>query len=391
MKQPLRKSYKYRIYPARVQESKLENQFSMCRHLYNWNLAERIDAYRKDGTTISYNQQQNRLPALKKERPWFRSVYSQVLQDVLKRLDKSYQGFFRRVKAGETPGFPKFKKRGQWNSITYPQYSKRPDAVIPVPKIGNIKLVCHRKPPDNAKIKTLTITREACKWFACFSVEIPATTEPEQNLLPPVGIDMGLIDFFYASDGSQVSVPGYFRKKEKQLQRLQRRLSESSKGTNKYRKILKTLQKCHYRVKCQRNDFLHKEANRLLSRSDTIFHEKLEIRNMIRRPRPKQDEATGEYLPNGASAKSGLNKSIADAGWGRFFEFLHYKAGELCKRVVPVPPHYTSQICSSCGMLVKKSLSTRTHRCECGFVANRDHNAALNILRIGMDTLQTPV
>ncbi len=112
---------------------------------------------------------------------------------------------------------------------------------------------------------------------------------------------------------------------------------------------------------------------------------------MIRRPKPKQDETTGEYLPNGASAKSGLNKSIADAGWGRFFEFLHYKAEELCKRVISIPPHYTSRICSSCGMLVKKSLSTRTHRCECGFVANRDYNAALNILRIGMDTLQTSV
>jgi len=109
---------------------------------------------------------------------------------------------------------------------------------------------------------------------------------------------------------------------------------------------------------------------------------------MIRRPKPKQDEKTGEYLPNGASAKAGLNKSIADAGWGRFFEFLRYKAEELCKQVVPVPPYYTSQMCSSCGVLVKKSLSTRTHRCECGFVANRDHNAALNILRIGMDTLQ---
>ncbi|MBF0257984.1 MAG: transposase [Desulfamplus sp.] len=109
---------------------------------------------------------------------------------------------------------------------------------------------------------------------------------------------------------------------------------------------------------------------------------------MIRRPKPKQDQETGEYLPNGASAKAGLNKSIADAGWGRFFEFLRYKAEELCKQVVPVPPCYTSQLCSSCGVLVKKSLSTRTHRCECGFVANRDYNAALNILRIGMDTLQ---
>ncbi|MCP4117230.1 MAG: transposase, partial [Desulfobacteraceae bacterium] len=237
-------------------------------------------------------------------------------------------------------------------------------------------------------VKTLTITKEAGKWFACFSVEISIPTEPKQDLLPPVGVDMGLIDFFYVSDGSQVSVPKHLRKKEQQLQGLQRRLSNTIKGTKQYRKILKALQKCHYRIKCRRNDFLHKKANELLNKSDTIFHEKLTIQNMIRRPKPRQDKETYEYLPNGASAKAGLNKSIADAGWGRFFQLLRYKANDLCKHVVSVPPHYTSQICSSCGKTVKKSLSTRTHRCECGFVANRDHNAALNILRIGMDTFQ---
>jgi len=384
-----KKSFKYRIYPTKSQVSTLENQFSMCRHLYNWNLAERIDAYEEDETTISYNQQQNKLPALKEERPWFKSIHSQVLQDVLRRLDKGYKSFFRRVKNGETPGFPKFKKRGQWNSITYPQYQKRPtNSCIAVSKVGNIEIVYHRDIPEEANIKTLTITKEAGKWFACFSVESPVATELKQDQLPPVGIDMGLIDFFYASDGSQVSIPKYLRKKEKQLQRLQRRLSKAKKGTKRYRKILRALQKCHYRVKCQRNDFLHKKANELLNKSNTIFHEKLVVQNMIRRPKPKQDEETGKYLSNGASTKAGLNKSIADAGWSRFFEFLRYKAERLCKQVVSVPPHYTSQVCSSCGVIVKKSLSTRTHRCECGFVANRDHNAAINILRIGMDTLQ---
>ena len=387
-----RKSFKYRIYPTKSQETTLENQFSMCRHLYNWNLAERIEAYQKDGTTISYNQQQNNLPHLKEERPWFKSVHSQVLQDVLRRLDNGYQAFFRRIKNAETPGFPKFKKRGQWDSITFPQYQKRPtDSGVFVSKVGNIEIVYHREIPEDARTKTLTITKEAGKWFACFSVEITITMEPKQDLLPPIAIDMGLIDFFYASDGSQVSIPQPLRKKEKQLQRLQRRLAKAQKGTKRYRKILKAIQKCHYRVKCRRNDFLHKKANELLNKSDTIFHEKLKVQNMIRRPKPKQDEETGEYLPNGASAKAGLNKSIADAGWGRFFGFLRYKANELCKQVVSVPPHYTSQICSSCGETVKKSLSTRTHRCECGFVANRDHNAALNILRIGMDTLQASI
>ena len=122
----VRKSYKYRIYPTKSQVTNIENQFSMCRYLYNWNLAERIEIYAKEKETVSYNQQQNNLPSLKKEKPWFKSVYSQTLQDVLKRLDKGYKAFFRRMKKGENPGFPKFKKRGQWNSITYPQYSKIP-------------------------------------------------------------------------------------------------------------------------------------------------------------------------------------------------------------------------------------------------------------------------
>ena len=385
----INKSFKYRIYPSKSQMSTLENQFSMCRHLYNWNLAERIEAYQRDGATISYSQQQNKLPSLKEERPWYKSIHSQVLQNVLHRLDVAYQAFFRRVKEGGVPGFPKFKKRGQWNSITYPQYRKRPtQSGVFVSKVGTIKIVYHWEIPENSNIKTMTITKEAGKWFACFSVELPLKLEHKPEPLPPLGIDMGLIDFYYDSNGDQVTIPKHYRQKEKQLKRLQRRLSRAKKGTKRYLKLLGALQKCHYRVRCQRNDFLHKHANDLLLKSDVIFHEDLAIKNMVRRPKPKQDDETGGYVPNGASAKAGLNKSIGDAGWGSFFTFLTYKATYLGKQVIPVPPHYTSQICSACGKTVKKSLSTRTHCCECGFTANRDHNAALNILRIGMDTLQ---
>ena len=382
------KSGKYRIYPTKSQISNMENQFSMCRHLYNWSLVERKESYEYDGSTISYYNQAVQLPLLKKERPWYKGVYSQVLQDVLKRLDEAYQGFFRRVKAGENPGFPKFKKRGQWDSITYPQYSKTPGSVIQVPKIGNVRMVCHRGIPDNAKVKTLIIIKEGGRWFACFSFEYLLEIEPKQDMLPPIGIDLGLKDFLYTSDGIHVPAPKYLRAKEKQLKRLQRRLSKTTKRSKKYYKILRAIQKCHYRIRCRRSDFLHKTANDLLAISDTIFHEDLKIKNMIRKPKPKQDE-DGAWAPNGASAKAGLNKSIADASWGQFLDILKYKAVEAGKMLLAVPPHYTSQICSACDNMVKKSLSVRTHRCSCGFVAHRDHNAALNILRIGMDTLQT--
>lgn len=384
-------AYKYRIYPTRSQASRLENQFSMCRYLYNWNLEERINAYKDRGETISYNQQQNALPGLKKERPWFKSVHSQVLQDVLRRLDRAYDNFFRRVKQGfEAPGFPRFKKPGAWDSITYPQYRDIPGIDhIKVSKIGDIKIRYHRDLPNNARIKTLTISKEAGKWFACFSFEGIVSNEPKQEIMTrTLGIDMGLNDFWYDSGGEHTPAPKYLRRSEKKLKRLQARLARAKekKDWPRFQKLKKALAKCHYRVKCQRNDFLHKTANDLLSKADLIVYEDLKIKNMIRRPRAKQDES-GKYLPNGAGAKAGLNKSMADAGWGKFLSILGYKARMLGKEIIAVNPAYTSQKCSGCGEMVKKALSVRTHKCpHCSLVLNRDHNAAINILRLGLQS-----
>ncbi|MCP4744912.1 MAG: helix-turn-helix domain-containing protein [Desulfobacteraceae bacterium] len=140
-----RKAFKYRIYPRKSQITALENQFSMCRYLYNWNFQDRIDKYKKDSISVTYNDQANKLSELKKQLPWFKSVYSQVLQDVLKRLGKGFQSFFQRTKQGGVPGFSKFKKKGQWNSITYPQYKKHSADIISVPKVGNIKMRCYRR------------------------------------------------------------------------------------------------------------------------------------------------------------------------------------------------------------------------------------------------------
>jgi putative transposase len=357
----------------------------MCRYLYNWSLEERITAYEADGPSVSYYDQQNKLPELKKDRPWFKSVHSQVLQSTLKRLDTAYQNFFRRAKAKESPGFPKFKKKGQWNSILYPQYRTTPGPITIVPKVGKVKTVFHRPLPDNANIKTLSILKQAGKWFACFSFEAPLIIELKQESLPSVGIDMGLIDFFYTSDGDHRPVPKLFRRKETQLKRLQKRLSVAPKRSVKSAKILKAIQKVHYRIQCQRSDYLHKEANDLLSKYSIVCCEKLNIKNMIKRPKAKL--VNSEYVPNGACRKSGLNKSIADVGWGKFFEFLKYKSISLSKTVVFVNPAYTSQTCSNCGQIVKKALSTRTHSCDCGYSVPRDLNAALNILRLGMETL----
>ena len=363
----------------------------MCRHLYNWSLAERKATYEATGQSVSYRQQQNSLPELKVQKPWFKGVHSQVLQDTLRRLDKAYDNFFRRAqKGGEARGYPKFKKRGSWNSITYPQYNGYPIGnCIRIPKIGEVRLVLHRPIPKLARIKTLTVMKEAAnRWFVTVSFELPILLQHAPNESTEViGIDLGCTDLYYASDDSHVEAPRFFRKAQANLQKLQRRFSKEKKYTPRWYKRLKALGKAHAKVRRKRQDFLHKEASKLLGRTDVVVCEDLKIANLTRRPKPKQDES-GTYVPNGAKAKSGLNISILDAGWGMFVQTLRYKAAERGKQVITVSPQYTSQRCSACGEIVKKSLSHRTHRCGCGFVAHRDHNAALNILRLGLESLE---
>jgi putative transposase len=355
----------------------------MCRHLYNWNLKQRIEVYKAEKRTVSYCEQQNALPELKKERPWFKHVYSQVLQDVLKRLDKAYQRFFT-----QRHGFPKYKKKGQWNSITYSQYEDLPEnGMITVPKVGKIKLVYHRPIPENALIKTLTIIQEGGKWFACFSVELPDRLEPKPKQTSAIGIDLGLNSFIYSSNGEALAAPRYLQKVRESLSRLQRKLSKIEKRTTKYFKTLRALQKVYYRLRCKRLSFFYNQAHSLFEQNDIVIVEDLDIGPMTKRPDPQKDEG-GQYLPNGATQKARLNASIYDASWGMFLGVLKHVANKLGKQVVTVEPAYTTQRCSSCGTLVKKGLSERTHRCPvCSYTANRDYNAAKNILRLGLESL----
>ncbi|MCP4748672.1 MAG: transposase [Desulfobacteraceae bacterium] len=268
MQVTLRKFFKYRIYPTKFQISMLENQFSMCRYLYNWNLQDRIDTYKKDNISVTYNDQANKLPELKNQRPWFKSVYSkfiyyQVLQDVLKRLDKGFQSFFQRTKQGGIPGFAKFKKKGQWNSITYPQNKKHPSDIISAPKVGDIKMRCHHPIGESAKVKTLTITKDADKWFACFSVEHTLGIEPKQDVSTAIGIDLGLKDFVYASDRDSMPAPRYLRKREKQLKRLQRRLCRAKKGLTNITSFLKLFRNVITGSSAQETTFFTKRLNRI--------------------------------------------------------------------------------------------------------------------------------
>jgi putative transposase len=332
------------------------------------------------GKYINYYDQANQLPDIKDIREEYRDIHSQVLQDVLRKADKAFQAFFARCKRGATPGFPRFKGRNQFDSFTYPQggYSLTHDHRVCLSKIGSIKVKLHRQ--LHGTIKTCTIKREGECWYVMFACEVEH--ECLEVCDEAVGIDLGLLHFATLSDGSTIENPRYYRKAEEKLEHLQQALARKKRGSHRRKKAVKQVAKAHRKVANQRKDFLHTASHTLVNTYGLIVFEELQPANMSKRPKPRQDEQ-GNYVPNGAAAKGGLNKSIVDAGWAMFQQFCTYKAANAGRDVLFVNPKYTSQICSGCGQVRKKELSERWHSCECGTELDRDHNAAINILALG--------
>jgi len=332
------------------------------------------------GKSLNYYDQANQLPEIKDIREEYNGIHSQVLQDVLRRVEKAFKRFFARWKSGETPGYPRFQGRNRYDSFTYPQggSSLTADNRVCLSKIGSIKVKVHRE--IKGTIKTCTIKREGDAWYAVFACEVEAEPLPENH--HAVGIDLGLLHFATLSDGSTIENPGHYRRAEKHLKKGQEALSWKKRGSHRRKKAVKCRAKAHRKVANQRRDFLHKQSRKLVNAYGTIVFEEVQPANMSKRPKPKQDE-NGTYLPNGAAAKGGLNKSINDAGWSQFVQFCTYKAARAGRNVVQVNPRYTSQVCSGCGQIRKKELSERWHSCECGAELDRDHNAAINILALG--------
>jgi len=377
-----KKAFKYRLYPTRQHEQALVKTLALCRELYDASLEERTEAYRMSKVTITYNQQAKELLEIKELRPEYNDIHSQVLQDTLRRVEKAMQNFFRRVKAGEKAGYPRFKSFNRFDSFTYPQsgFSFTQDNRVCLSKIGTIKMKLHR--PIEGQIKTCTIKREIDHWYIVFTCEVEAT-EPKPTNNEVVGIDLGVTHFAALSNGTIIDNPRHFRHSQKRLAKIQQKLSRCKKGSHRRAKVKRQVAKLHRKIKNQRKDFLHKQSRKLVNFYGTIIFEDLQTANITRRPKPKQDEQTGAYLPNGASAKAGLNKSILDAGWSQFQRYCFYKAEDAGRNIVLVSPNKTSQICSGCGQIRKKELAERWHSCECGTELDRDHNAALNILRLG--------
>lgn len=363
------KSYRFRLFPTKSQVRILERQLELCRQVYNDTLAYRKNAWEKEQRAISRFETQNRLPQLKVDHPEFKEIHSLTLQNVVLRVELAFKAFFRRVQSGENPGYPRFKGKGRYDSITYPQSGFGLDSgKLHLSKIGDIKIKLHR--PIEGKIKTCTIRRMPTgKWFACFSFDMGEVILPPWKDGSIVGIDVGLESFAILSNGEKIPNPRFFREEEKELARVQRKFSKAQKGTPERKKALKVVERVHERIANRRNDFANKVSRQLVDHFGVIVFEDLDIRNMLK--------------------NHCLAKSISDVAWNMLVKATESKAAYAGSKVVLVDPRQTSQMCSRCGLIVKKELSERVHSCsECGLSMDRDFNAAINILRLGMQSLR---
>lgn len=379
---------KFRLYPTPAQETVLRQTLDTCRDVYNSLVNWRKNDYEINGAAPSYYDQKKALPVWKKAHPELCGVHSQVLQDVCKRVDLAFLAFFRRIKLGETPGYPRTKGAGYYDSLTYTQsggYSVG-EKSISFSKLGIIKAVIHRALPGVPK--TCTVRRQSGKWFATITCKADVDVLPETS--NTIGIDVGLNHFAITSDAEFIDNPRFFRQGEKALAKASRKFDrvKNKHRSPERRKAKRVLARKHERIRNQRHNFVHQLARDLVNRFGVIGVENLNVDNMVLTPKPKPDaDNPGNFLPNGASRKAGLNKSIADAAWSMFRTILTHKAESAGRLVVGVPPAYTSQDCSGCGTRVPKALKERWHSCpnpDCLLSLHRDVNAAKNILNIAL-------
>ena len=368
------KSLKYILRPTKKQEKILTTHIEECRLLYNQLVCARVQAWQQKHKSLSCYDQIKTMPLMKKQRPEFTQVYSQVLQQVAVRVDLAFKGFFRRLKekskTGEKAGFPRYKNENRYDSITYPQFAngcRLDDKGLRLGSIGCIRVVQHR--PLEGVPKSCTITRTATgKWFASISCDIGEPPIPCTEDRLPVGIDVGLTSFAVTSDGQKIENQRFFRKEEKTLAKAQRKwdaVKKSSKTDTVREKRRKVIGRVHERIRNKRHNFAHQESRKMVNRHGFIAVEKLDVKEMQKNRR--------------------LAKSISDVAWSLFRHCLEYKAEEAGIGFKAVDPEYTSQDCSACGHREKKTLSDRVHHCKaCGYKTDRDHNAAINILTLGL-------
>lgn len=377
---PVRTAYQYRLRPTSDQITSMGEWLELLRRQYNYRLGERFNWYEQNRCDINacplicylpslkenpdFYSQKRDLVNSKKLFPEYADIYSQVLQDCIARVKKTFDRWLKGDCNGKKSGKPRFKGVGRYRSFTFPQMKQ--DCIqgkfIKLPMIGNVKLIQHRLLPDGFKIKTATITRKVDGWYVVLSLEDASVPEmsPDTPIMEnTIGIDVGLKSFLVDDSGEEIEIPQHYRLGEKRLKRIQRSLSRKKKGSNRRKKAVKRVAKAHLKISNQRKDFHYKTAKKLLSQGKHVAHEKLNIKGL---------------------AKSRLAKSVNDAGWGQFLQILSIKAERAGLLAIAVNPNGTSQDCSNCGAKVPKKIQDRWHYCHnCGCSLDRDHNAAINI------------
>jgi putative transposase len=378
-------TYKRKLKLSNDQMIRISSWIGTCRLVYNMGMEIKREAWKNKQINVSGFDLMKQLTEIK-DTEWIADVPSQSLQNSLERLDRSYKNFFRTFKTGG--GFPKFKSKRNYNSILFKQGNLKQahpfikltsKNKIKLPKIGELSFFkdkCH----IIGKIKTATIVKEPTGFFICIVCDEVVKNISNTNESQVIGIDMGVANFCVDSNGNLIENPRHFKKYEDKLRIENRSLSRKKKFSSRWKKQAKKLGLLHHKIANVRKDFLHKESTKMAKKYHTVYLEDLKIKNMSRSVKPKKDE-NGKFISNGKIAKSGLNKSILDCGWGMFRDMLEYKTN-----VFRVNPKYTSQTCNECGTKDAKNRLTQSEFvCKnCGHISHADINAAKNILSKGI-------
>ena len=390
--QVMRRAYKFRMRPTKGQHSRLAAVLECHRELYNAALQERRDAWQMARQSVSYGEQSAQLKEIRLVRADVAVWSFSSQQATLRRLNRAFASFFRRVRAGQPPGYPRFKSRDRFDSVEWPEDGDgcrwKPEVTrIYLQGVGDVKVTAHRV--VEGRVKTVRVKRDGRKWYLILSCD----DTPARRLKPTgatTGIDVGIVDFAVTSDGAHIENPRWEREAGVRLKAARQRLTRKQRGSNNRHAAKETLATRHRKVANQRRDWHHKKARQLVRNFDVLFVEAMHIANMVRRAKARPDpDQPGQFLPNGAAAKAGLNRSIHDAGWAAFVNILKAKAEEAGRRVVDVDPRHTSDRCEACGHTANENrVSQPLFVCQaCGHSAQADEQAARNILRAGLALL----
>lgn len=424
MSSSVRRAFRFRVYPTARQHVALGRMMAAHAELYNAALQERRDAWRGSGVSVKATGQMAQLSEIRRVRPDHAEWSFTSQQQTLRRLDKSFGAFFRRVKAGENPGYPRFRSASRFDSVDFRhgdgarfthlsgkhatwtadglgrerKRGKR-EARLHLQGVGGLRVWIHRPIPEGAELGQVSIKREGHvsrpRWFVIIPVQAPAEPLPFTGAVVGIDLATGGNGLAWTSDGVRLDNPQSARQAADRLAGAQRRLAGMKRGSSRRRQQVARVARLHGKVARVRADHLHKTAHRLVTDHDFIGVEALQVTNMTRRAKPRPDpDNPGRYLPNGATAKTGLNRSINDVGWGQFLALLHAKAESAGRVVVEVNPANTSRTCHACGNLDPKARSRKVYTCtnpDCRWTGDADINAAINILDRALASAGHPV